>query len=280
MPMIESRLKDLGAIENDLSGLIAQGAYSDGSLSANTHAGGGAMDVSYSVVDTKAKVLAWRTSGVAMWPRTGIDSPKFAGNNQHGHGIWIGCPHLSSSAQEQVGQYRAGGDGLQGDRPDRFARPAEIKTWQEALKDWTDGTNPDTTPQEVLGMSITIATGTHLDKEVSANQTFSAPINGEGWINIISGPIATFMVDAAVTISGLNPGEGAVLLLTETEGDKMIKELKEIPINGMAQSWVTEQVSAAGSLREGRGLRIRVNNLTDHSIQIERTQVTGLRSEK
>ena len=46
LPMIEARLKKLGAIKTNLSGLITQGAYNSSvPASAGTHDGGGVWDV-------------------------------------------------------------------------------------------------------------------------------------------------------------------------------------------------------------------------------------------
>lgn len=108
LPMVEQRLRGLGLIKHDLSGLIYQGCWnSTVSASAGTHDGGGAIDVHPSLATT-AGLTAWRESGVAMWHRQPI-----AGLwGEHAHGIWIGCPHLSSGAKAQVTMYRDGYNGL------------------------------------------------------------------------------------------------------------------------------------------------------------------------
>ncbi|MDN5725675.1 MAG: peptidoglycan-binding protein [Propionibacteriales bacterium] len=133
LPMLEDRLRKAGGIVRDLSGLITQGAYSTGvAASKGTHGSGGAIDMAYSTVNTNEKVLAWRRSGVAMWPRYPSQGPW----GYHGHGVWIGCPHLAGGAARQVGQYRDGGNGLGG--RDTFPRPGYI-TWSDALAQWSGG---------------------------------------------------------------------------------------------------------------------------------------------
>ena len=142
LPMIEERLRALGVIKKDISGLITQGAYSGAKASAGTHNGGGAIDVSYWLVDTPEKRAAWRNSGVAMWHRRAWE-----GNwAQHGHGVWIGCPHLQGAAgtdgkswvhgaQKQVIDYRNGLNGLVSRAKDQGPRVAVV-TWRDALKAW------------------------------------------------------------------------------------------------------------------------------------------------
>lgn len=132
LPMIEARLREVGGIRRDLSGLITQGAYSTSvSASAGTHSGGGVWDVAWSTVDTDVKVLAWRESGVAMFPRTPDQ-----GFPYHGHGVWLGCPHLSPSAAKQLDDYRAGLNALVTRLHDLSPRPDRLLTWEQALGEW------------------------------------------------------------------------------------------------------------------------------------------------
>ena len=132
LPMVEARLREAGGVRQDLSGLITQGAYSSGvSASAGTHSGGGVWDVAWSTVDTDAKVLAWRDSGVAMFPRTPDQ-----GFPYHGHGVWLGCPHLSPSAAKQLDDYRAGLNALVTRLHDLSPRPDRLLTWEQALGEW------------------------------------------------------------------------------------------------------------------------------------------------
>lgn len=97
-PLIEAELRKIGAIKRDLSGLITQGAYSTSvSASAGTHAGGGVIDVRYSLTDTDAKRRAWAAGAAIAFPRTRI----LGLWPSHGHVVWRGCPHLAASAARQ-----------------------------------------------------------------------------------------------------------------------------------------------------------------------------------
>lgn len=146
LPMVEGRLTALGLIEHDLSGLIYQGCWNSGvAASAGTHDGGGAIDVHPSIATSDAALRAWRESGVAMWHRNPI--PGLWG--EHAHGIWLGCPHLSSGAEAQVAQYRTGHNGLANWGPDTGPDVPFI-TWQDALRkyenderDWFDMATKD-----------------------------------------------------------------------------------------------------------------------------------------
>ena len=129
LPLLESKLRAAGAVKQDLSGLITQGAYSTGvAASAGTHAGGGVLDVKWSTVDTAAKLKAWRECGYTMSPRLESEGPW----PRHGHGVLIGCPHLSPTAARQVVAYRQGRNGLSNQGRDRGPR-VRFVTWQQAI---------------------------------------------------------------------------------------------------------------------------------------------------
>lgn len=187
LPMIEDRLRVAGLIRQDLSGLIAQGGYSRGKLSAGTHAGGGAIDVAHHLVNTPARVRLWRTCGIAMWERTEKDSPSFGPGNRHGHGIWIGCPHLHPEAAFQVSAYRNGRDGLVRNGPDRYPRP-QIVTWREALDTWR--TEQDRAQQEEDEMKPTDIAGrdakgkpfTYAQAAARGQAAYEAQMSG-GWFS-------------------------------------------------------------------------------------------------
>ncbi|MGO5554479.1 hypothetical protein, partial [Segatella copri] len=113
-PLIEAELRKIGAIKRDLSGLITQGAYSTSvSASAGTHAGGGVIDVRYSLTDTDAKRRAWAAGAAIAFPRTRI----LGLWPSHGHVVWRGCPHLAASAARQVTSYLDGRNGLKSNAP-------------------------------------------------------------------------------------------------------------------------------------------------------------------
>ena len=133
VPMIEARLKKIGAIKKDLSGLITQGAYnSTVSASARTHVGGGVWDVSASLVDTEAKRRAWRESGAHATYRTS----KQGNWSPHGHIVWIGCPHVStgpSSAANQIAAFKLGRNGLASGGEDDSPIILPLVPWKTAL---------------------------------------------------------------------------------------------------------------------------------------------------
>ena len=92
---------------------ILQGSYSTVvSASANTHAGGGAVDcVGRGAWGHEVRVM--REVGWVAWHRT---PPAFS--TEHIHGILRGDPELARQAREQVVEWEHGGDGLIGDSPD------------------------------------------------------------------------------------------------------------------------------------------------------------------
>lgn len=104
IPFIEKDLVAAGKIQKDLSGLILQGAYSDGSASAGTHTGGGVWDLSI-YDDATLKIMRhW-----AFWASHRTPAQGF---QDHNHAVLIGCPHLSYAAQQQVASFKAGKNGL------------------------------------------------------------------------------------------------------------------------------------------------------------------------
>ena len=117
---------------------FAQGSYRPTTnYSGSTHAGGGAVDVRTVPLRNHAEkmrlVKALRLVGFAAWYREPI-----AGLwGEHIHCIAIGCPDLSSGAQWQVGEYRAGRNGL----TDRARDPqaglgVEPRTWEKYQRQW------------------------------------------------------------------------------------------------------------------------------------------------
>lgn len=154
LPMIEARLRAAGVIKQGLDGMITQQAYSSGvSASGGTHDGGGVWDVEAILVNTAAKRRIWRECGVAMWHRTTAEGDW----PEHGHGVWIGCPHLQGAAGtdgktwvhgalKQVDYYRRGLNGLASKRADQ-GPSVPLITWQAAKAAY------DTTNQGGLTMA-------------------------------------------------------------------------------------------------------------------------------
>ncbi|WP_432112872.1 transglycosylase SLT domain-containing protein [Streptomyces sp. S1] len=85
-------------------GMVTQGEYSDGSLSAGTHLGGGAVDIA----STSPAILeALKAAGFAAW----IRGPEH-GMSPHIHAVLMNHPDLSPQAAAQVTSFKAGGTGL------------------------------------------------------------------------------------------------------------------------------------------------------------------------
>jgi hypothetical protein len=93
--------------------LITQGSYSNGSLSAGTHTGGGVIDLAADPSNQAGMVAALRAAGFAAWFRT--PSEGFA---YHIHAVLMNDPDLSPQAAAQVQSYLAGGNGLANGGPD------------------------------------------------------------------------------------------------------------------------------------------------------------------
>lgn len=130
--IIERELRKLGAIKQDLSGLITQGSYNTSvKASGSTHSGGGVWDVKWNLVNTDAKKRAWLAGGAIPFERTTADS-NWA---NHGHIVWAGCPHLAESAARQVTAARNGRNALLNNARFRgLGGKPRVIAWQEALK--------------------------------------------------------------------------------------------------------------------------------------------------
>lgn len=139
IPVVEHNLREIGAIKTDLSGMITQGGYNKGGVtaSAGTHDRGGVLDVRSTLVDNVGKLRAWREAGWFMSDRL----PSEGSWPRHGHGVLVGCPHVSSGARSQVESYRRGRNGLRGQGPDRGPR-VPIVTWREAVNNYNAEFSP------------------------------------------------------------------------------------------------------------------------------------------
>jgi len=121
---------------------IVQGSYNHGgvSASAGTHDGGGVVDLL--AWDWRNKVRVLRSLGFAAWHR-----PTIRGLwGEHIHAVLIDHGRLSSSAAAQVASYRAGRDGLKGNRPDPFWRPRPIPVFEYPPKDLPTVPTPSAPP--------------------------------------------------------------------------------------------------------------------------------------
>lgn len=112
---------------------FGQGSYSDGTLSAGTHSGGGSVDIMFAGLPEKQQrgIVKWlRRAGFAAWARTGAGWE----NNEHAHAVLIGHRNLSPSAAQQVVAYKNKRDGLAGNNIDNAWRPKYHRRWNHRLR--------------------------------------------------------------------------------------------------------------------------------------------------
>lgn len=105
-------LRELDRRTPEISIHLTQGSYSDGSLSAGTHSGGGAVDISVRGM-TLAQILtiikiANEIGFEASWHRTFPEWTK----GDHIHMIATGAPDLGEVARNQIEAVRDGFNGL------------------------------------------------------------------------------------------------------------------------------------------------------------------------
>ncbi|WP_157249284.1 peptidoglycan-binding protein [Nonomuraea typhae] len=111
--------------------VLEQGSYNPGGdpTSAGTHDGGGVVDVSVKGMDAATRtelVRVLRHVGFAAWLR----GPRQGDWPWHVHAVAISDPDLSVPAQNQVGDYYLGRDGLSGRGPDDGPK-VTVRTWEE-----------------------------------------------------------------------------------------------------------------------------------------------------
>ncbi|MEU3169315.1 peptidoglycan-binding protein [Streptosporangium sp. NPDC006930] len=132
--VVNARTRSMLVEANRLLGrdlVLLQGSYNRGGdpTSAGTHDGGGAVDISVkgmSSATRTAAVRALRRVGFAAWLR----SPDQADWPWHIHAVAINDTDLSGQAQNQIGDYYLGLNGLSGRGPDDGPKVA-IRTWEE-----------------------------------------------------------------------------------------------------------------------------------------------------
>lgn len=110
--------------------LAAQGSWSDGSLSAGTHTGAGACDLSVRHMSVEQIVYSLRCikdAGQAAWLRPyNWDGD---GGGAHIHLLDRVTRGMAAGAKWQVAQYDAGRSGLASNRLDRTYRPKPAVKW-------------------------------------------------------------------------------------------------------------------------------------------------------
>jgi peptidoglycan hydrolase-like protein with peptidoglycan-binding domain len=132
--IINARTKDMLAEAQRLLSrtlTLSQGSYNPGGdpTSAGTHDGGGVVDVSVDGMSASIRtqvVKALRQVGFAAW----IRNPSQADWPWHIHAVAISDTDLSTQAQNQVGDYYLGMNGLANRGPDDGPM-VTIRTWEE-----------------------------------------------------------------------------------------------------------------------------------------------------
>lgn len=121
--ILEDAKKEAGLEPTDAR--VVQGSYSNGSLSAGTHSGGGAFDLSVRGLTVQQQwklIRKLRERNVCAWARTERYGWK---TGDHIHGIVRDEPDLSASARAQVVAYDKGLNGLANKGKDPHARPVQ-----------------------------------------------------------------------------------------------------------------------------------------------------------
>ena len=132
--VINARTRSMLAEAERLFGrtfVIEQGSYNPGGdpTSAGTHDGGGVVDISVKGMNaaTRTKAArALRKVGFAAWVR----NPEQGNWPWHIHAVAISDTDLSTQAQNQVGDYYLGLDGLKKRGPDDGPKVTK-RTWEE-----------------------------------------------------------------------------------------------------------------------------------------------------
>lgn len=196
--VIEPRLWEAGILDPGDQVVVFQYAYNSSvGASAGTHASGGALDHDKGSDD---ETTIWRECGVADWQRGDPEDPYF---DDHNHGIWQGCPHLSGDAEGQISQYKAGCDGLADWGPDDSPYVPPI-TWQDAYDKYAGTTGAE----GILGMSKSVYERRSTDTVVKAQDEFDdLMVNDENGYTVVSGTTDQITCAANVQVEGLVSGD-------------------------------------------------------------------------
>ena len=207
--IIEPRLRAAGYLGSSEKVSIFQAAYNGGGVqaSAGTHDGGGALDHDKGS-DGETKI--WRECGVADWQR---GSPEDSYFDDHNHGIWIGCTHLSNGAADQVVDYKNGRDGLADGGPDQSPDVAYI-TWQDAYDKYIGSTGG------VLGMADIETPHASQDQKVTGdNEWHTLQIDDDGGLTLLTGPADLYVASVHWVITGLAVGDTTMFRLVVQNDD-------------------------------------------------------------
>jgi hypothetical protein len=199
--VIEPRLRAAGHLGPNETVNIFQQAYSSSvSASAGTHAGGGSLDHEKG---NDAETIIWRECGVADWQR---GSPEDTAFDDHNHGIWQGCPHLSGDAEGQIDQYNADCNGLSGWGPDQSPDVKPI-TWQAAYDKYASSAPP--AEEGLLGMGDLERHDTSKDRWIEPGDWALVLIEDDDSSTYFTGP-GTFVANTYIQFEGLAFGNDPV----------------------------------------------------------------------
>jgi hypothetical protein len=162
----------------EASVVITQGCYNNGAVaaSAGTHDGGGAVDIRMiGLTGTQQKEVEAKSRkiGFASWIRQPIPNVW----PLHCHMIAIGCPDLSRGAEHQVGDYKAGRNGLANNGPDTGTRAWVAWTWEKYAKTYPELLTEDIVQQadiDKIVAAVTVAVVTKITPVIQSYSAFNA----------------------------------------------------------------------------------------------------------
>lgn len=225
--IIEPRLRKAGKLGQNEQVVAFQYAYNSSvSASAGTHGGGGAFDHRKG---DDAETIIWRECGVADWQR---GSPEDTAFDDHNHGIWQGCPHLSGDASGQVTQYKQGCNGLASWGPDQSPHVAPI-TWQDAYDKYINDLGGGGGDEGLFGMTKRISKYRGKSQSLQENNwDHHIAINDEGHATIATNTKG--MVDVVLAVTGglaANDEIGVRWQYLGTKGDSTNVDWSSQPID-------------------------------------------------
>lgn len=206
--IIEPRLRAAGYLGASEKVNVFQYAYNSSvGASAGTHSGGGALDHQKGS-DGETKI--WRECGVADWQR---GTPEDTAFDDHNHGIWQGCPHLSGDAEGQITQYKQGCNGLADWGADQSPNVAPI-SWQDAYDKFIGSTGG------LFGMSDIEKPHRTKDQKITDNGEWRlVNIDDDDGLSLLTGPQDLYVASVHWAIADLEVGAVAQFRLVVQDDD-------------------------------------------------------------
>lgn len=280
---IEQHMIAAGIIKHNID--VFQWCYrSDVAASAGTHDRGGVIDTGqYS--DAALKI--WRQHGVLMQHRTPAQ-----GFIHHAHGMWHGCPHMSSGLAYQDREYLAGRNGLISRGPVTGPHVPVI-TWQAALAKYAGGAAGGSGGGGPQPREDEFTMGTPIDLR---REKLPQKAPAHHWTTVQFGETAKTRGDSSLAIGARDrvqvtnctvsfddlTGQSAwarfVLVTTDSTGHKpkYNRQFKAVEISGTAGS-SARLATWDGRVPKGQRLRLEINP-QDHDCTITGVMVLGRKS--